>query len=83
MTDLSKSFGEAVARVRRRRGLSQERLAELTGLHRDTVRRIENDKASKDGPTLDTIERLARGLNLLPSELVALADGSDDPDDED
>jgi transcriptional regulator with XRE-family HTH domain len=64
MTELSKRFGEVVARVRRRRGLSQERLGELTGLHRDTIRRVENDKAPKDGPTLDTIERIARGLEI-------------------
>lgn len=78
MTELSHSFGRVVAEVRGRRGLSQERLAELAGLHRDTIRRVENDKMAKDGPTLDTIERIARGLGMHPSELLALADGSDD-----
>jgi transcriptional regulator with XRE-family HTH domain len=68
--------------VRRRRGLSQEKLGELTGLHRDTIRRVENDKAAKDGPTLDTIERLARGLEIYPSELLALADGSEERDED-
>lgn len=63
--------------------MSQERLAEQADLHRDTVRRIENDKAPKGGPTLDTIDRLARGLSMLPSELVALADGSHDDEDDD
>lgn len=82
MTELSKRFGEVVAQTRKRRGLSQERLGELTNLHRDTIRRVENDKASKDGPTLDTIERLARGLEIYPSELLALADGSEERDED-
>jgi DNA-binding XRE family transcriptional regulator len=83
MTDLSKRFGDVVARTRRRRGLSQERLGELSGLHRDTVRRVENNKGSKDGPTLDTIERLARGMEMYPSDLLAMADGSETPDEDD
>ncbi len=83
MTDLSQRFGQEVARVRQRRGLSQERLGELTGLHRDTIRKIENDKVPKDGPTLDTIERLARGLEMYPSDLMGLADGSEHRDEAD
>jgi XRE family transcriptional regulator, regulator of sulfur utilization len=82
VTALSRRCGEVVAGVRRRRGLSQEKLGELTGLHRDTIRRVENDKAAKDGPTLDTIERLARGLEIYPSELLALADGSEERDED-
>lgn len=82
MTELSKRFGEVVAQTRKRRGLSQEKLGELTNLHRDTIRRVENDKAAKDGPTLDTIERLARGLEIYPSELLALADGSEERDED-
>jgi transcriptional regulator with XRE-family HTH domain len=83
VTELTKRFGEVLARQRTHRGMSQERLAEQADLHRDTVRRIENDKAPKGGPTLDTIDRLARGLSMLPSELVGLADGSQDDDEDD
>lgn len=82
MTNLSRRFGEIVRQARERRGLSQERLGDLTGLHRDTVRRVEGDRAPKDGPTLDTIERLARGLEMYPSDLLALADGSEQRDEE-
>lgn len=82
MTELSKRFGEIVAQTRKKRGISQEGLGELAGLHRDTIRRVENDKAAKGGPTLDTIERLARGLEIYPSELLSLADGSEEPEED-
>lgn len=82
MTELSKRLGEQVKRLRNARGLSQEKLADLANLHRDTVRRVESDKHPKDGPTLDTIDRLARGLELYPSELLAVADGSEDRDED-
>jgi DNA-binding XRE family transcriptional regulator len=83
MTQLSQRLGHVVKVLRERRGLSQERLADQAGLHRSTVYLVENDRSPKDGPTLDTVERLARGLNITPSDLLAYADGSEDPEDED
>jgi transcriptional regulator with XRE-family HTH domain len=82
MTELTQRFGRTVAGERTRRGLSQEDLAGLTGLHRDTIRRIEGDKNSKGGANLDTIEKLARGLTMYPSELLSLADGSEEPEED-
>src|SRR5690606_17257148 len=63
---LTKRFGPYVKRLRLDRGLTQEELAELADLASDTVRRIEWGWAS---PTLDTIDKLARGLRL---DLTAL-----------
>jgi transcriptional regulator with XRE-family HTH domain len=83
MTELSRRLGEAVRVLRERRGLSQESLATQAGVHRSTVLHVENDSSAKAGPALDTVERLARGLNLTPSDLIAYADGSEDPEDED
>jgi transcriptional regulator with XRE-family HTH domain len=83
MTELSRRLGEVIKLVRERRGLSQEDLAAQAGVHRSTVLHVEKDRSPKGGPTLDTVERLARGLNLTPSDLIAYADGSEDPDDED
>ena len=82
MTELSRRLGEAIKLVRERRGLSQESLAAQAGVHRSTVLNAENDLSPKSGPTLDTVERLARGLNLNPSDLIAYADGSEDPDED-
>jgi transcriptional regulator with XRE-family HTH domain len=82
MTELSQRLGEVIKLVRERRGLSQETLAAQAGVHRSTVLKVEKDLSPKSGPTLDTVERLARGLNLNPSDLIAYADGSEDPDDD-
>jgi transcriptional regulator with XRE-family HTH domain len=83
MTELSRRLGEAVKVLRERRGLSQESLAAQAGVHRSTVLHVENDLSPKAGPVLDTVERLARGLNLTPSDLIAYADGSEDPEEDD
>lgn len=71
---LSERFGEVVRRERESKGISQERLAELADLDRTHVQRLERGRYS---PTLDTVESLARALQMLPSELVAHADDSE------
>ncbi|MET0557734.1 MAG: helix-turn-helix transcriptional regulator [Solirubrobacterales bacterium] len=73
MSLLSERFGEVVRRERESKGISQERLGQLAGLDRTYVQRLEGGRYS---PTLDTVESLARALQILPSELVARADGS-------
>ena len=60
-------LGIAISTIRKMRGLSQEKLAELAGLHRTTLGTIENGKTS---PTLDSIARIANALNLTISELL-------------
>jgi transcriptional regulator with XRE-family HTH domain len=82
MTELSRRLGEVIKLIRERRDLSQEALAAQAGVHRSTVLNVERNSSPKSGPTLDTVERLARGLNLTPSDLIAYADGSEDPDDD-
>ncbi len=47
--------------LRRRIGLTQELLAELSGVRRSTISRYENGHAS---PTLETLQRLADPANL-------------------
>jgi transcriptional regulator with XRE-family HTH domain len=71
---LSERFGSAIRRERESKGISQERLAQLAGLDRTYVQRLEHGKYS---PTLETVSQLAGALQRFPSELVALVDGSD------
>ena len=59
--------------------LSKEKLAGLAGLDRSYMHRLESGRSS---PTLDTLERLARALQVLPSELIARIDGSEEDDAE-
>jgi transcriptional regulator with XRE-family HTH domain len=60
-------FGECIAALRRERGLSQERLADAAGLHRNFVSLMERGEQQ---PTLSTIFALADALDVRPSNLV-------------
>ncbi|MEO1009596.1 MAG: helix-turn-helix transcriptional regulator [Planctomycetota bacterium] len=62
-----RDFGERIREVRTERGLSQEKLAELAGLHRTAVSFIERAERSS---TLETIEKLARALRVQPGDLM-------------
>jgi len=67
----SARFGEVVREVRTRRGLSQEKLAELANLDRTFVSMIERGKRR---PTLETAKRLAGALNIPLSAMIASAE---------
>jgi transcriptional regulator with XRE-family HTH domain len=60
-------FGRNLCLTRRRRGLSQEKLAERTGLCRDTIYKIEMGQRS---PRLDTLLTLADALRVDAAELL-------------
>jgi transcriptional regulator with XRE-family HTH domain len=62
-----KKFGEQVRRLRKALGLSQEDLAELTDLHRTYIGGIERGERNV---ALINIVRLAKALNVSPSELL-------------
>lgn len=60
-------FGRNLCLARRRRGISQEKLAERTGLCRDTIYKIEMGLRS---PRLDTLLTLADALRLNEADLL-------------
>lgn len=59
--------GDRVRVARTRKGLSQEQLAHLADVGRHTVNRVE---LATHSPTLDVILRLARALDVPPSQLM-------------
>jgi transcriptional regulator with XRE-family HTH domain len=61
-------FGPALRRERRERGLSQEALAEATGLSANFVGEMERGLKA---PGLGVIVRLARALDVSVHELLA------------
>lgn len=67
------SLSARVRAIRQMRGLSQGRLAELTGLSRTLISNLErnqyNSERSAD-PTLSTVYRLAYGLRVPPALLL-------------
>lgn len=59
-------FGDTVKKLRTRRGLSQEKLAELCGLHRTYIGGIERGERNV---SLMNILLLARALGVMPGKL--------------
>jgi len=56
-----------VREYRTRKGMSQEVLAEKSGISHRTVQRIENGESN---PTGDTLQRLSAALGINPDELI-------------
>jgi len=62
-------FGILIKDLRKNKSFSQEKLAEKTGLDRTFISLIETGKRV---PTLTSICKLAKGLDMKASELVKL-----------
>lgn len=60
-------LGDRVSEFRRERGLSQEALADVAGLHRTYVGSIERGERN---PSLLNLLRLSHALNISVSELL-------------
>jgi transcriptional regulator with XRE-family HTH domain len=69
---LQTGLGLAIRERRRALGLSQDALAERSGLDRLNVGRIERGERS---PRLDTLARIADALDVRPWELLREAEG--------
>ena len=61
-----------LAHERQARGLTQEQLAEASGVHRVTIARIETGEVS---PKAETLKRLADALGVLVDDLMAKGAG--------
>lgn len=63
---INAAFGKHFEQLREQRGMTREQLAESTEVDLAMIEQIEHGEAS---PSLDTLRQLARGLDLLLSEL--------------
>lgn len=66
MTDIKKAFGVRVRQKREHLGISQEKLAELCGLHRTYVGGVERGERNV---SIENIYKIAKALQLHISEL--------------
>lgn len=66
----SEAFGEVLRRLRVRAGLTQDELAENSGVSERTIRRLET--GNRTNPRMTTVQELARALPLRPEELEQL-----------
>ena|SRR5690242_2530808 len=69
---LLQALGRQMTALRRQTGLSQEHFADAIKIHRTEMGRLERGTIT---PRLDTLYKVARGLGLGVSELLALAEG--------
>ncbi len=67
-TNIEYRFGKAVRRRRRELDISQEELAERSGLHRNYISSIESGTRN---PSLKNIEKLVKALETSISEFFA------------
>uniref|UniRef100_UPI0032173F66 helix-turn-helix domain-containing protein n=1 Tax=uncultured Draconibacterium sp. TaxID=1573823 RepID=UPI0032173F66 len=63
----NKELAKRIKELRIRKGLSQEELAEITGLSLRTVQRIENGESEPRG---DSLRRLSVAFDVSPDEIV-------------
>ena len=68
VNDKRKILADRLFELRTDADLSQAKLAEIAGVDRKTINRIENGHFS---PALDTIVRLSVALDITPSALLA------------
>jgi transcriptional regulator with XRE-family HTH domain len=75
--ELAREFGALVRRLRLKKGLSQERLGELSGLHRNYIGAVERAERT---PSIVAADRLAKALGTTLAELFEeLERGSEHP----
>ena len=65
--DMRKLVGENVKRLRQKRGLTQEKFAELSGLSQQYLSGVERGQRN---PTVVTLYELAIALGVSPVDLI-------------
>ena len=66
-TSLRQTFGKNVRALREEMGLSQGRFSMMVGISRPLLNRIEQ---GNQNVTLDTLDRIAKGLNIEAWKLL-------------
>ncbi len=66
MSEIAKSTGKRIRNYRNNLGLSQEKLAELSGCHPTYIGQIERGEKNA---TLESIEKISAALNVTLSKL--------------
>ena len=66
MSDIAKVLGQRIRNYRTSKGLSQEKLAELSGCHPTYIGQIERGEKNA---TIESIEKISSALNVSLSKL--------------
>ena len=74
MSEIAKSIGQRIRNYRTKQGLSQEKLAELSGCHPTYIGQLEGGEKNA---TLESIEKIAAALNISLSKLFEKLGGQE------
>ena len=74
MSEIAKSIGQRIRNYRTKQGLSQEKLAELSGCHPTYIGQLERGEKNA---TLESIEKIAAALNISLSKLFEKLGGQE------
>ena len=66
MSDVAKIIGQRIRNYRTKKGLSQEKLAELAGCHPTYIGQLERGEKNA---TLESVEKIASAMDISLSEL--------------
>ena len=75
MRKIEKTVGQRIRNYRTKKGLSQEKLAELSGCHPTYIGQLERGEKNA---TLESIERIAAALGVSLSKLFEKLGGQED-----
>jgi transcriptional regulator with XRE-family HTH domain len=63
------TISENIKKARNKKGVSQDRLSKMADVAYNTIIKIEGGK--NDNPTLDTLKKIAKALNISIDELTS------------
>lgn len=72
MDKITQNFSKALKLLRTEQNLTQEELAQLSGVDYKYLQKLEGQTPSS--PTLSTLEKLSKGLNISLVEFVTCID---------
>lgn len=75
MSDIAKTIGQRIRNYRTQKGLSQDKLAELAGVHPTYIGQLERGEKNA---TLESIERITSALKISLSDLFEKIDEQSD-----
>ena len=75
MSEIAKSVGQRIRNYRTQQGLSQEKLAELSGCHPTYIGQLERGEKNA---TLESISKITGGLSVSMSTLFAKIESCED-----
>lgn len=75
MSDFKKLLGQRIRNIRKSKGLTQEKLAELINIETPSLSYLETGKYA---PSIDTLQKLSEVLNVQPWEFYYFTQISDE-----